>query len=237
MVLPAMPSSSSWSSNSPTHLSWSIIASWYSDCQRPDWPRLSGFGWVRKCILDEFAQTKNGMPAAAWRATKSFVRAAISSSMVSMRLRVSWPVSSNRLGAVRVRLARKHPARAEILAEVRVVVLARIVALLRLLAGVEVIEEAEELVEAVHRRQELVLVAEMVLAELAGGVAERTQQFGHRGVLGAQADVRAREADLAEPGAEHALPGHERRAAGGAALLAVAVGEDHALFGEIGRAS
>ena len=36
---------------------------------------------------------------------------------------------------------------------------------------VEVIEIAEELVEAVHRRQELVLVAKMVLAELAGGVA------------------------------------------------------------------
>ena len=36
---------------------------------------------------------------------------------------------------------------------------------------IEVIEIAEELVEAVHRRQELVLVAKVVLAELAGGIA------------------------------------------------------------------
>ena len=49
----------------------------------------------------------------------------------------------------------------------------RIVALLRLLLGVEVVEVAEELVEAVHRRQELVAVAEVVLAELARGVSLR----------------------------------------------------------------
>ena len=36
---------------------------------------------------------------------------------------------------------------------------------------VEVIEVAEELIEAVHRRQELVEVAKVVLAELARGVA------------------------------------------------------------------
>ena len=49
-------------------------------------------------------------------------------------------------------------------AELRVL---RIVGVLRLLLGIEVIEVAEELVEAVVGRQELVLVAEMVLAELA----------------------------------------------------------------------
>ena len=38
---------------------------------------------------------------------------------------------------------------------------------LRLLLGVQVIEVAEELVEAMIGRQELVLVAEVVLAELA----------------------------------------------------------------------
>ena len=46
----------------------------------------------------------------------------------------------------------------------------RIVRMAGVFHRVEVIEIAEELVEAVHRRQELVLVAEMVLAELAGGV-------------------------------------------------------------------
>ena len=83
---------------------------------------------------------------------------------------------------------------------------------LRLLLGVEVVEVAEELVEAVDGRQELVQVAEVVLAELAGGVAERLEQLGDRRVLGLQADVGAGDADLAQAGAEDALPGDERRA-------------------------
>jgi hypothetical protein len=40
-----------------------------------------------------------------------------------------------------------------------------------------------------HGRQKLVLVAEMVLAELAGGVAERLERLGNRDVLGAKAEV------------------------------------------------
>jgi hypothetical protein len=59
----------------------------------------------------------------------------------------------------------------------------RIVGILGLLLGVEVIEVAEEHVEAVHGRQELVAVAEMVLAELAGRVALRLEQLGNRRVL------------------------------------------------------
>jgi hypothetical protein len=46
-----------------------------------------------------------------------------------------------------------------------------IVAVLGLLLGVQVVEVAVELVEAVDRRQQLVAVAQVVLAELAGGVA------------------------------------------------------------------
>ena len=41
------------------------------------------------------------------------------------------------------------------------------------------------------------------------------------------------------PVRQHALPGDERRAPGGAALLAIAVGEQHALLGDavdVGRA-
>ena len=49
--------------------------------------------------------------------------------------------------------------------------------MLRLLLGVEVVQVAEELVEPVHGRQELVAVAEVVLAELAGRVAERLEQL------------------------------------------------------------
>jgi hypothetical protein len=40
----------------------------------------------------------------------------------------------------------------------------------------------------VHGRQEPVLVAEVVLAELTGRVAERLEQIGDRRVLGLQPD-------------------------------------------------
>ena len=47
--------------------------------------------------------------------------------------------------------------------------------MLGFLFGIEVIEIAEELIEAMHRRQELVAVAEVVLAELRGHVALRLE--------------------------------------------------------------
>ncbi len=55
---------------------------------------LSGFGWVRKCMWVELNQTKNGVSAECWRLMKSIAASANSSSTVSMRLRVSGPVSS-----------------------------------------------------------------------------------------------------------------------------------------------
>ncbi len=51
------------------------------------------------------------------------------------------------------------------------VLLRRLVRHLGLFLGVEVIEVAEELVEAVIGRQHVVEIAEVVLAELPGGVA------------------------------------------------------------------
>jgi len=130
-------------------------------------------------------------------------------------------------------------ARPEPLAEVREVLGRRVVRRLRVLLGVEVVEVAEELVEAVQRGQELVAVAQVVLAELPGGVAERLEQLRDRRILRPQADRRRGDADLAQAGPEHALAGDERRPAGGAALLAVGVGEPHALVGDtvdVGRA-
>ena len=123
-------------------------------------------------------------------------------------------------------------ARAEDLLEVGEVRLRRIVHILRLLLGVQVIEVAEELVEAVGGGQVLVLVAEVVLAELAGGVAQRLEQFGNGGIFRLQPDVRAGHAHLGEAGAVGVLPGDEGGAAGGAALLAVRVGEAHPLVGD-----
>ena len=63
----------------------------------------------------------------------------------------------------------------------------RVVGVARVFHGVEVVEVAEELVEAVDGRQELVLVAEMVLAELTGGIALGLQRRGDGHRFGGQA--------------------------------------------------
>src|SRR5262245_20269859 len=117
------------------------------------------------------------------------------------------------------RLAPQHAARTEHLPELWI---ARIGARLRLLRGIEVIEVAEKLVEALHRREVLVAVIEMVLAELAGGVAERLEQFRTRCVPRLQTDGRGGNADLRQAGAQRALTGDEHRS------LGVVVREHHA---------
>ncbi len=105
----------------------------------------------------------------------------------------------------------------------------RIVRMARVLHRVEVIEVAEEFVEAVHRGQELVQVAQVVLAELAGGVAHRLQRRGDRRRLRRHADRRAGLADGRQAGADRQLAGDEVGAARRAARLGVVVGEAHAL--------
>ncbi len=140
------------------------------------------------------------------------------------------------LRAVRVGPAVQDAARAELLLELGIL---RIVRILRLLFRVQVVEVAEELVEAVRRRQELVAVAEMVLAELAGDVAERLQDVGDGRVFRLQAQIGAGQPDLGQAGADGRLTGDERGPTGGAALLAVPVGEHRAFLGDaidVGRA-
>ena len=214
---------------------------------RPVLPSDSGFRWVKMCIRVELNQTKNGFLSLLARSMKSSEASRNSSSTVSMRFLVSGPVSSHfclphgaearvvagRLG--RGRDALQHAARTEIGAEVRILGGLRVVGVLRLFLGVEVIEVAEELVEAVHGRQELVAVAEMVLAELAGHIALRLEQFGERRVLVRQAFLRRRQPDLQQAGADRALAGDEGGAAGGAGLLGVIVGEDARLRWRSGR--
>ena len=144
-----------------------------------------------------------------------------------MRFLVSGPVSCDRLPALAVGDAVEHAARTELLLERRIL---GVVGQLRFFLGVQVIEVAEELVEAVHGRQVFVAVAEMVLAELAGGVAERLEHLGDGRVFLLQADGRAGHADLGQARADRVLAGDEARAAGGAALLRVVVGEGHAFL-------
>jgi hypothetical protein len=61
-----------------------------------------------------------------------------------------------------------HTPRAEFFLELRIF---GVVVRLRLLFGIEVIQVAEKLVEAVRRRQMLIAIAEMILAELASHIA------------------------------------------------------------------
>ena len=136
------------------------------------------FVCVRRCMWVVLTQQKNGLRRLCWRRMKSPAAAANSSSHVSIRLRVSGPVSSIRclptrpqrgcsfgssLSVAQQRSTPRGPNRSW---NSREAVLARVVRVLRVLLGVQVVEVAEELVEPVDGRQELVLVPEVVLAEL-----------------------------------------------------------------------
>ena len=137
----------------------------------------------------ELYQRKNGLSALACFSIQPSARSVISSSMVSMRFLVSGPVSTIFCPPLPSAVAVEHAARAELLLERRIL---GIVGQLRLFLGVQVIEVAEELVEAVHGRQVFVPIAEVVLAELAGGVAERLEQLGDGRIFRLQADRRRR---------------------------------------------
>ena len=116
---------------------------------------------------------------------------------------------------------------------------AGIVLVLRLLLGVEVVEIPEELVEPVRGREMLVLIAQVVLPELAGRVATILEKPGDRRILGVRAQLGPRQTDLAQPASIDALPQNEGGSSGRAGLLGVVVGESHALAGDpidVGRA-
>ena len=69
--------------------------------------------------------------------------------------------------------AMNHVARADLIQQVL-----RVVGMRRVFHRIEVIEIAKEFVESVDGRQELIEIAEMVLAELAGSVALRFERGG-----------------------------------------------------------
>ena len=163
---------------------------------------------------------------------KSLAAARVSSSIVSIRFLVSGPVFSivwPPLPSALHLSTPRGPSRTSCRWNSGSL---RVVAVLRLFLGVEVVEVAEELVEAVHRRQVLVAVALVVLAELAGGVALALQHRGHGDVGLLPAFLGAGQADLGHAGAHRHVAADEGRAAGGAALLAVVVGEGHAFAGD-----
>src|SRR5271154_7384625 len=103
----------------------------------------------------------------------------------------------------------------------------------RVLHRIEVVEITVELVEPVDRGKVFITVAQVVLAELAGGVAHRLQnrRNGHR--LAGYADFRARLADGGHSGTNGKLTGDEVRTACRTARFGVVVGEDHAFSGHL----
>ena len=98
---------------------------------------------------------------------------------------------------------------------------------------VEVVQISEELIEAVHGREILVQVAEMVLAELPGGIALCLQSGGERHGLCRDANVGPRLADGRQPRADRQLAGNEVRPARRAACFGVIVGEHHAFRSQL----
>jgi hypothetical protein len=65
----------------------------------------------------------------------------------------------------------------------------------------------------------------VILAKLAGGIAERLEHFGDGRIFRLEAKRGAGHAYLGEAGAERVLAGDEGGASGGTALLAVVIGE------------
>ena len=97
---------------------------------------------------------------------------------------------------------------------------------------IQVIQIAPELVEAVRGRQRVGVVAQVVLAELAGVVAEIAQEPGERRRAGPQVGRAAGQLRRDHAGAQRMHAGEEGVAPRGAALLGVVVHEHRALLAD-----
>ncbi|MCY1408761.1 hypothetical protein D9M71_240890 [compost metagenome] len=102
----------------------------------------------------------------------------------------------------------------------------------RVFHGVKVIEITEELVKAVHGGQKLVQVAQVVFAELAGGIAHGLEYGGNGDCLGRNTDWRAGLANGGHAGTDWQLAGDEVGASCRAAGFGIIVGEAHAFVGQ-----
>ena len=108
----------------------------------------------------------------------------------------------------------------------------RVIDILRLLEGVQVVEHAGVLIEAVQGGQVLIAVAEVILAELSGGITEGLEQLRDGRVLVADPLLGTGHAHLGQTDAEGTLARDESGAARRAALLAVVIGEEDTFFGD-----
>ena len=147
---------------------------------------------VTMCMRVGLIQQKNGLPSALALSMKSRAKSRIVSSTVSMLyLMPSIGMRRQRAAVFNLLLADLAPARHlggvvrvggpamnQVARADDVQQILRIVGMERVFHRVQVIQVAEEFVEAVDGGQEFILVAQMVLAELAGGVALRFERGG-----------------------------------------------------------
>jgi hypothetical protein len=82
----------------------------------------------------------------------------------------------------------------------------------------------------VNSGQEFVSVTKVVLANLSGGVSERFEQIGDRGVFFLQSQWRARQSNGQKTRAERMLSCNERSASCGATLLGIVISEERPLI-------
>jgi hypothetical protein len=94
------------------------------------------------------------------------------------------------------------------------------------------VEDAVELVEAVHGGQVFVAVAEMVLADLRSGIAVGLEEFGNGRILVLDTLLCRGQADGQKTGAEWRLPEDEGGTPGRAGLLGIVIGEQRAFLGD-----
>src|SRR6266850_1571142 len=122
-------------------------------------PTDAGLRCVKTCMRVEFHQTKNGLPSLF----AHFAEARVHRGVVLIRSK-----------------AVIHATRAEHCLELRIFwVLGDFGLLLR----IQVIKVAKKFVETVNRREKVIAITEMILAELPGSVTKRLEQVGERWVF------------------------------------------------------
>src|SRR4029077_11880440 len=102
----------------------------------------------------------------------------------------------------------------------------------RFFLGVKVVEIAEKLVKAVDGGQRFVAIANMVLAELARGIAEALEQAPDGRIELAHAHRCAGETDLAQSAPDNVLASEKRGAAGRARLFPIVLKEANSFFAD-----
>src|SRR5271154_4213677 len=103
----------------------------------------------------------------------------------------------------------------------------------RIFHSVQVIEVTVEFVEPMDRRQIFIAVSQVVLAELAGGVAHGLECRRNCHSLRGNADWGSRLPDGGHAGANGKLTGDKVGTAGGATRFRIVVGEYHAFSGHL----